>query len=202
VLRDKAIDILEKAGWKTGADGIRAKDGKQLKCVFQASINQPRQKTQAIIKQACEKAGIEIEIKVVTASVFFSSDAANPDTYPHFYTDLQMYNTGPGRPDPGRWMQLVLSNEAASKENKWQGRNITRWRSAEFDRLHDAAEAALNPIKRAAMYIRMNDIVVNQRVVIPVVYRPGVAALSRKLQATPSGWDSTFWALQDWFMNV
>jgi peptide/nickel transport system substrate-binding protein len=50
VLRDKAIDILEKAGWKTGADGIRAKDGKQLKCVFQASINQPRQKTQAIMR--------------------------------------------------------------------------------------------------------------------------------------------------------
>jgi peptide/nickel transport system substrate-binding protein len=48
---DKAIDILEKAGWKTGADGIRAKDGDQLKYVFQTSTNQPRQKTQAIIKQ-------------------------------------------------------------------------------------------------------------------------------------------------------
>ena len=28
---DKAIDILEKAGWKKGADGIREKDGKKLK---------------------------------------------------------------------------------------------------------------------------------------------------------------------------
>ena len=198
---DKATAILEKAGWRVGTDGIRAKDGKQLKYVFQTSINQPRQKTQAIVKQACEKAGISIEIKAVTASVFFSSDAANPDTYPHFYTDLQMYNTGPTRPDPGVWMQAFLSNEVAGKANKWQGRNVTRWRSADFDKLHEAAEAALDPIKRAALYIQMNDLVVKQRVVIPIVYRPGVAALSHRLQARPSGWDSTFWALQDWFMK-
>ena len=49
---DKANEILEKAGWKKGADGIREKDGKKLKFVYQTSINQPRQKTQAIVKQA------------------------------------------------------------------------------------------------------------------------------------------------------
>jgi peptide/nickel transport system substrate-binding protein len=97
-------------------------------------------------------------------------------------------------------MQQFVSTEVASKANKWQGRNITRWRSEEFDRLHNEGEAALDPVKRAALYIKMNDLVVQQRVVIPIVYRPGVAALSNKLQAVPSGWDSSFWALQDWFM--
>ena len=56
----------------------------KLKAVYQTSINAPRQKTQEIVKQACQKAGIAVEIKSVTASVFFSSDVANPDTYPHF----------------------------------------------------------------------------------------------------------------------
>ena len=78
---DKANQILEAAGWKKGADGIRAKDGKKLKFLYQTSINAPRQKTQAIVKQAAAKAGIELELKSVTASVFFSSDVANPDTY-------------------------------------------------------------------------------------------------------------------------
>jgi peptide/nickel transport system substrate-binding protein len=133
--------------------------------------------------------------------VFFSSDAANPDTYPHFYSDLQMYNTGPTRPDPGVWMQSFLSDQVASKANKWQGRNVTRWRSAEFDELHHSAETTLDPVKRATLYLRMNDLIVKQRVVVPIVYRPGVAALTNRLQATPSGWDSTFWALQDWFMK-
>ncbi|MCJ2048983.1 peptide ABC transporter substrate-binding protein, partial [Methylobacterium sp. J-070] len=76
----KANALLDEAGWTKGSDGIRAKDGKKLKLVFQTSINAPRQKTQAIIKQAAAKAGIEIELKSVTGSVFFSSDPANPDT--------------------------------------------------------------------------------------------------------------------------
>src|SRR5262249_20893389 len=84
---EKANQILEAAGWKKGPDGIRAKEGKQLKFTFQTSINSPRQKNQAIVKQACQKAGIDVELKSVVASVFFSSDAANPDTYSHFYCD-------------------------------------------------------------------------------------------------------------------
>src|SRR2546426_7266345 len=88
---DKANQILEAAGWKRGADGIRAKDGKKLKFLYQTSINAPRQKTQAIVKQACSKAGIELELKSITANVFFSSDPANPDTFPHFSSDLQMF---------------------------------------------------------------------------------------------------------------
>ena len=199
---EKAIALLDNAGWKPGADGVRAKDGKKLKFVYQTSINQPRQKTQAIIKQACQKAGIEIEIKSVTASVFFSSDVANPDTYPHFYADLQMYNTGPSFPDPGVWMQSFLSREVSAKENKWQGRNITRWRSVEYDTLYDAAEKTLDPVKRAAMYIQLNDLAVKARAVIPIVYRPGVSAVAAKLQVAPSGWDSNFWNLYDWFKDV
>src|SRR5678815_5352061 len=103
-IRDRANAILEAAGWKKGSDGIRAKDGKRLKMVFQTSINQPRQKTQAIIKQAAQRAGVDIEIKSVVASVFFSSDLANPDTYSKFYTDIQMYTTTMGSPDPEVFM--------------------------------------------------------------------------------------------------
>src|SRR6516225_8510390 len=77
---DKANRLLDEAGWKRGPDGIRSKDEKRLKFVFQTSINAPRQKTQAIIKQAFQRAGIDMELKSVTASVYFSSDVANPDT--------------------------------------------------------------------------------------------------------------------------
>ena len=49
----KANQLLDEAGWKRGPDGVRSKDGKRLRLVFQTSINAPRQKTQAIVKQAC-----------------------------------------------------------------------------------------------------------------------------------------------------
>ena len=184
---DKASALLEKAGWIKGADGIRAKDGKKLKLVFQSSINQPRQKTQAIVKQACQKAGIDVELKSVMASVYFSSDVANPDTSRKFYADIQMYNTNMGSPDPEGFMRQFLSWEIASKDNKWQGRNITRWRSEEYDSTFRAAENELDPAKRAALFIKMNDLAVGDPAVVPVVYRPGTSGLSHSLRARLSG---------------
>ena len=195
---DKANQLLEAAGWKKGPDGIRAKDGKKLKLVYQTSINTPRQKTQAIVKQACQKTGIDVELKAVTASVYFSSDVANPDTYSKFYCDIQMFTTAMTQPDPEVFMRQFASWEMATKENKWQGRNITRWRNEEFDNAFRAAEGELDPVKRAALFIRMNDLVCDNQVVIPVVYRPRVAAVSNKLRAPLSGWDNDLWNLKDW----
>jgi peptide/nickel transport system substrate-binding protein len=199
---EKANQILEQAGWKKGADGIRAKDGKKLKFLYQTSINAPRQKTQAIVKQAAAKAGIELELKSVTASVYFSSDVANPDTYSHFYTDIQMYTTTMTQPDPELFMNQFTSWEVASKDNKWQGRNITRWRSEEYDKLYRQAESELDPVKRAALFIRMNEMVIQNVVVIPVVFRPRVAAVSNVMRVEQSGWDSDFWNLQNWYREA
>jgi len=195
---DKANQILEQAGWKKGPDGIRAKDGKKLKFLYQTSINAPRQKTQAIVKQAAARAGIDLELKSVTASVYFSSDVANPDTYTKFYTDLQMYTTTMTQPDPELFMNQFTSWEVASKDNKWQGRNITRWRNEEYDKLYRAAESELDPVKRAALFIKMNEMVIQNVVVIPVVFRPRVAAVSNRMRVEQSGWDSDFWNLANW----
>src|SRR6202451_35811 len=195
---EKASEILEAAGWKKGADGVRAKDGKSLKFVFQTSINAPRQKTQAIVKQACQKAGIEIELKSVVGSVFFSSDTANPDTYTHFYCDAEMFTTTMLQPDPQIFMNQYLTAEVASKANKWQGRNISRWTSKEYDELYRQAERELDAVKRAAIYIKLNDMVVGDNYIQPVVYRPRVTALKCKLTAHPSGWDNDLWQLASW----
>jgi peptide/nickel transport system substrate-binding protein len=198
-VRSAAASRFSFFGWKRGPDGIRVKDGKKLKLVFQTSINAPRQKTQAIVKQACQRAGIDIELKSVTPSVYFSSDAANPDTARKFYADIQMLTTGVGAPpDPEGLMRQFLSSEIAAKENKWQRSNATRWHNAAYDNLFHAAEAELDPVKRAALFIAMNDMVVEDGVVIPVVCRPQVSAISKKLKATLSGWDNTFWNLKDW----
>ncbi len=199
---EKANQLLEQAGWQRGSDGIRAKDGKKLNLVFQTSINAPRQKTQAVVKQACQKAGIDVELKSVTASVYFSSDVANPDTYSKFYSDLQMFTTTMGEPDPGVFMRQFTSWEIASKDNKWQGRNITRWRNDEYDKAFRSAESELDPVKRAALFVAMNDLVVGDPAVIPVVYRPRVSAITHRLKASLSGWDNDLWDLRNWYREA
>jgi peptide/nickel transport system substrate-binding protein len=199
---DKANRVLDAAGWKRGADGVREKDGKKLKFLFQTATNAPRQKAQAIIKQACQKAGIELELKAVVASVFFSSDEGNPDTYTKFFADLQMYGTNMRQPDPDLFMTQFVSTEASSKANKWQGRNISRWKNEEYDRAYRAAETELDAVKRAALFIRMNELMIENRAVIPLMSRYEVNAAANKLQVPLSGWDTTLWLLKDWFREA
>jgi len=196
---DKANKVLDTAGWKRGSDGVRAREGKKLKYVFQTSVNDPRQKCQAIIKQACQKAGIDLELKTVPASVFFSSDVGNTDTYLKFYADLQMYNTTMPRPDPEFFMNQFCSWEFAAKENKWASRNNTRYRSDEYDRTFKAAQVEMDPVKRAALFIKLNEILIEDRAIVPIVNRPIVAALSSKLQAPMTGWDNDVYLLKDWY---
>ena len=200
---EKAAQVLEAAGWKRGADGIRAKDGKKLKLLYQTSINAERQKTQQIVKQAAAKAGIDMELKSVIASVYFGSDVANPDTYSKFYSDIQMYNNSPDTPDPQTFMSQFTSWEVATKDNKWQGRNITRWRHEEYDKVWRAASSEMDPAKRAAMMIRLNDLVIQHVVVIPVSFRNGASGVSTRLAGTEiSAWDSNLWHLPYWYREA
>ena len=199
---DKASQILEAAGWKKGGDGVREKGGKKLKLVHQTSINGTRQKEQAIIKQACQKAGIELELKSITGSVFFSSDVANPDTYGKFWCDIQMYTTTMTQPDAERFMDQYLTEEISSKANKWQGRNISRWHSDDYDKAFKAAEVELDPVKRAALFIRMNDLVIQSGYVVPLISRPRVRGVATKLATTLTGWDLDFSGLQHWYREA
>jgi peptide/nickel transport system substrate-binding protein len=194
----RANRLLDEAGWKRGPDGIRARDGRKMTFVFQTSTNAPRQKVQAIVKQACHKAGMALELKSVSPAVFFSSDAGNNDTSAKFFCDIQMYAFG-GNVDPQLFMRTFCSWEIPSRANKWATLNAPRWQNAEYDGLFRAAESELDPVKRAALFIRMNDVLVEDRHVIPVVNRPGVAALSSRIRAQLSSWSSDIFLLQDWY---
>jgi peptide/nickel transport system substrate-binding protein len=200
---EKAAQWLDQAGWNRGGDGIRVKDGRRMKIVYQTAVNPVRQKTQAIVKKAFEHIGIEVELKGVNAGVYFSSDPANPDTYAHFYADIQMYSFGPGSPDPQAHLNRFASWEIAQKANNWSGRNIVRWSNAEYDRLWKQAETELDPVRRAALIIRMNDLLVEDVVLIPVIWRNGVRAVNHKLHGMElSDWDSDFWDLAHWYREA
>jgi len=196
---DKAAALLQAAGWKAGTGGVREKDGRKLKLLFQSSVNAARQKTQTVIKSALQRAGFDVELRAITSSVFFSADIANPDTTGRFQADIQMYASGMGQPDPERAMDRYVSWEIAQKANKWQGRNALRWRNDEYDALYRKAEGELDPVKRAAMYIRLNDLVCGDGYLVPLMFRLNVSALGARLQAPLTGWDLDMSTLAEWY---
>jgi peptide/nickel transport system substrate-binding protein len=190
----KAGQLLDEAGWKKGSDGIRAKDGKKMRVVYQTSINSVRQKMQAIIKRDLESIGVEVELKTVISDVFFG-DPAHVDSLSRFSADLQSYNTS-NNIDPQQQFEQFRSTQVAQKENKWSGRNVTRYQNPAYDKLWESARTELDPIKRADLFKKMNQMVIDDAVVVPIVARLGVGAAKKGLKGmTPNAWDSTFWNL-------
>jgi peptide/nickel transport system substrate-binding protein len=197
---EKANQLLNEAGWKdTNNNGIRDKDGIEMKILFQSSVNPLRQKTQEVIKQGLQQIGVEVELKSIDASIFFSGDPANNDTTGHFYADLQMYTTGNTNPDPGAYMKSFTCNDIPQKANNWTGDNTGRFCSKEYDELWQKAQKELDIEKRNQLYIEMNDLLVKNNVAIPLVHRADTIGVSNTLQGVElTPWDMRTWNIKDW----
>ena len=197
---DKANALLDQAGWRRGPGGIRGKGARKMRFLFQTSTNAPRQKVQAIIKQSCQKAGMELELKSVVASVFFSTDPGNNDTYLKFYADMEMFTTA-GNPDPELQMRNFTSWTVPQKHNKWGLQNAARYRNPEYDATFRAIQTELDPARRAALFVKLNDILVTDGYILPIANRPQVAALAKNLRAQLSSWSSDVFLIQDWYRD-
>jgi peptide/nickel transport system substrate-binding protein len=195
-----ANQLLDQAGWTKGSDGIRQKDGVRMHLVYQTTVNSLRQKEQDIVKQGWEKLGVEVELKSVDAGVFFSSDAGNPDTAGHFFTDVEMYTNGASWPDQTQYVDIWVSNQIASKANQWHGLNYHRWSNADYDAIYNQLRIETDPAKRRDLIIKANDLLVSQVVVIPLVARKQPTdGISKAIQGEiPDPWDSVLWNIADW----
>ncbi|OKH17366.1 peptide ABC transporter substrate-binding protein [[Limnothrix rosea] IAM M-220] len=197
---EKANALLDEAGWvDSNGDGTRDKDGVEMKMVFQTSVNPLRQKTQAIAKQNLREIGIDLELKSIDASVFFSGDPANADTAERFVADLQMFTTGNTNPDPLPYLKRYTCSQIPTMENSWTGDNYARYCNPDYDELWAATNKELDPEKRQAAIIEMNDLLVNNFVVIPLVHRAETAGVSNNLSGVSlTPWDMNTWNIAQW----
>lgn len=197
---DKAKALLDEAGWKdTNGNGIRDKNGVEMKILFQTSVNSLRQKTQEIIKQSLTALGIEVELKSVDAKVFFSGDPANNDTVEKFLADLQMYTTGNTNPDPGSYAKTYTCTEIPQKANNWSGDNVSRYCDRTYDQLWQQSTQELDPEKRRQIFLQMNDKLINDIALIPLVARAEVTGISQQLQGVEmTPWDTRTWKIANW----
>ncbi|MEL6224783.1 MAG: peptide ABC transporter substrate-binding protein [Cyanobacteria bacterium J06627_8] len=197
---EQAAALLDEAGWvDSNANGTRDKDGVEMNVVFQTSVNSIRQKTQEIVKQSLESIGIGVELRSIDASIYFSGDPANDDTVEKFYADIQMYTTGNTSPDPSDYLKTFTCSDIPQPENNWLGLNSARYCNPEFDALWESAASELDPERREELFIEMNDILADARVVLPVIHRAETVGASDRLQGlnlTP--WDQRTWNIAEW----
>ena len=195
--------MLEEAGW-TGSP--RSKDGVEMSVIYQTTVNPLRQKTQEIVKQGWDSMGVATELKSIDASVFFASDAGNPDTASHFYADFEMYTNGPASPYPISYMASWVSRDPAvdlsQQSNAWAGSNVTRWVNEEYNELYTQALTELDPATQAELFIGMNDLVVNEVAEIALVHRADVVAAANRLKGyEPSPWTTDVRDIANWYFE-
>ncbi|MFN8513758.1 MAG: peptide ABC transporter substrate-binding protein [Chloroflexia bacterium] len=197
---ERANALLDEAGWKRGADGIREKGGVRMNVVYLSTINSVRQKTQQVVKDGWEKIGVKVESRAVDSTIFFSTDVGNPDTSGKMYVDVQLYAVNPAI-DPGAMMKRWTTTNArlTQKAGKWSGGNDGRYSNPEYDRLWEAAKTELDPARRAQLFIQMNDILVSDCALIALVGRKNTFARATTLKnASYSQWAGNYWNIANW----
>jgi peptide/nickel transport system substrate-binding protein len=195
-----AIALLDEAGIvDSDGDGIREYEGTPLRVLYQTSTNAVRQDTQALIKQWWAEIGIDAELRNIDASVFFGGDPASPDTFQKFYADIEMYTNNFAGVDPQAYMANWACDEWPGPNTQWQGSNIQRFCSAEYDALITEMAGTADLQERGRIARAMNDMLVQSYSIIPLVHRGGVSAHASTLEGIQmSDWDSELWNIMDW----
>ena len=95
-----------------------------------------------------------------------------------------------------------LRSKSFQKANQWSGPNNQRYVNSEFDALYDEVTATTDLDQAAELFIQMNDIVVRDHVVVPLVARAAARyAISNRLikdNVAASSWETLYWNIANW----
>ncbi|WP_370312889.1 peptide ABC transporter substrate-binding protein [Sagittula sp.] len=198
---EAAKALLEEAGWTdTDGDGIRDKDGVKLSILYQTSTNGVRQDSQSLIKAWWEELGVETELRNIDASVFFGGDPGSPDTRQKFYTDVQMYTDNSKGQDPEAFLGNWSCANIPSPATQWQGNNIQRFCSEEYEALIAEFRTAASLEERGRIAREMNDMLVESYTIIPLIHRSILSGKAKTLEGVRmNSWDSQIWNIADWY---
>lgn len=202
----KANQILDDAGWALDGD-VRAKDGNKLEFVLQTTVNPVRQKTQSIIQANFKEIGIKITLEQVDAGIFFDSAAGNDQNINHMYVDMNMFTNNATSVIPIAYMEDWYAGpdniNVAQKSNGWTGTNRQRWVNAEYDAAFEKLLMATTIEEASALLIEMNDYIIADRAVIPLVNRAADAygisnTLHEENVAIGVGFEYSYWNIANW----
>jgi peptide/nickel transport system substrate-binding protein len=141
-----------------------------------------------------------VELKSIDASVFFGGDAGSPDTYQHFYADVEMFANNFDGTDPEAFLAQYKCDKIPSPKLQWQGENVPRFCDKAYDALSDKMSQTADMAERGKLAKQLNDIITKVNyATVPLVDRGRLSAVSNTLGGVIINvWDSELWNAQDW----
>ncbi len=190
-----ARDLLAQAGFKPGADGIFAKDGRRL--VFNlvtTAGNKTRETVADTIVRQLKEAGVEATVRLADVPAFFG------DVLRSRRFEAAMFAWVAGL-DPDN-ASLWHSRNIPGAGNGYQGQNYAGWRNQEVDGLTELGARTVDVEARKQAYFRVQELIVQEAPVIPLYFRSNIDAVrdvvvNYKPNPTQAGnlWNAREWGL-------
>ncbi len=203
---NRARQLLDQAGWKVGADGIRvaqgakyAKDGTRLRLKLQTTTgNKLREQTEQLLIDYMKQIGIEFYIENVPSAVLFGSWASGAFRK-HGHFDVLLYST---RPDPDPHSQVegyFASWRMPTAANGGDGFNYARWINKVGDENIRLAGSNPDINTRKKAYCTVMDEIIKDRPHIYLYGRATLNAYRERLQGWVTNvWENLGWNGEDW----
>lgn len=167
--RRQAARLLEEAGWKRGADGVRVKDGKRLELsIMTTSGNRVRELVQVYLQDQWRSIGVDVSIKNEPARVFFGET-----TRKRKFDSMAMYAWISSPESNPR--STLSSTSIPSEENGFSGQNQPGWRNDRVDKLINDLDLEFDEEKRLDIIHEIVWHYTNEIPVIPLYYRSDVS---------------------------
>jgi WD40 repeat protein/ABC-type transport system substrate-binding protein len=147
---DAARELLETAGWKSGPDGIRTKDGRRLAFTLVSTDRSNRRLVAQAIVDYWKAIGAEVSYRVVNHTDLFSVWDQN-GRLAHGQFDVAMFASSVSL-DNDAWYYNYHSSEIPTDTNKGQGANYGRISNPLLDQALDLQRSTPDLAKRKAAW--------------------------------------------------
>jgi peptide/nickel transport system substrate-binding protein len=163
---EKAKTLLDQAGWKAGADGIRVKDGQKLHLLNIIVSDFGMDEYTTMLQQQYKAVGIDMEIQVRAISAC-----------------LDAWNKGEQNLAPGLfwWPDPAFVRGFYHSSNIGRPSNWSRTNDPEMDALILKGESTLDQVQRDQIYHQIYQKIVNEVRSIPLMHKQWVGAASKAL---------------------
>ncbi len=190
-----AKKLLDEAGWKVGADGIREKDGVKLELRYATTTREVRKNTQVIVQQMWKEVGIDTELINHSSDIMWNSYGDNGPIATGQY-DVAEWSTVPFFPDPdfNQWRcKEIPSDETPAGEN-WQF-----FCDQELDDLFAKQTATVDAKARIQLFYQIEKIISDKVYWVSVWDDPDWWAVNKQLQNVKFSGATPFWNSNEWY---
>ena len=172
----EAERLLDEAGWKPGADGIRTKGGKRLSFTLMTTAgNKTRELVQVYLQNKWKQVGIEVNSKNEPARVFFGET-----TKKRAFDSMALFAWVSSPENSPK--ATFLSTNIPSAKNGYSGQNQMGWINKKVDKLLLDLDLEFDHNKRVAIIHDVLKFYTDEVPVLPLYYRSDVAVIPTQLK--------------------